>query len=55
MEADRRLYGRFPQWRASEAALVALADKFSGFSDEAVLLKTVVINGLCRTNAVSLK
>jgi hypothetical protein len=55
MDAVGRLYGRLPQWRASEAALVALADKFPGFSDEAVLLKTVVINGLYRTNALSLK
>jgi hypothetical protein len=55
MEAVGRLYGRLPQWRASEADLVVLADDFPGFSDEAVLLKTVVINGLDGTNVVSLK
>jgi hypothetical protein len=54
IEVAGRLYRRLPQWQASEAALAALADKFPGFSDDAVLLKAVAINGLYGTKVLAL-
>jgi len=54
IEAAGHLYSHLQQWRLSEAALDALAERLSGFSDEVVLLKVVAVNGLYGTNVLAL-
>jgi len=54
IEAAKRLHERLPQWMTSDAALNALAERFPGFSDEAVLLKAVTINSLYGTNVLAI-
>jgi len=54
IEAAGRLYLQLQQWRLSEAALDALAERFTGFSEEAVLLKVVTVNSLYGTNVLAL-
>jgi len=54
VEAAGRLYSQLRQWQVSEAALDALADRVPGFSEEAVLLKAVAVNGLYGTNVLAL-
>jgi hypothetical protein len=54
IEAACRLHRELGIWRAADSALEALAQKFPGFKQEAVLLKVVTINALYYTNVYAL-
>ena len=50
IDAACRLHDELAIWKATDNALKALAQKFPGFRDEAVLLNVVAINSLYYTN-----
>jgi hypothetical protein len=52
--AAERLHARSRQWRVSDDALHALAQRFPDFGDEAVVLKCVAINALYGTNVFAI-
>jgi len=54
LTAAKRLYGRLPQWHATNRALEALGQRFPDFGIESALLKVAAVNQLYGTNVYAI-
>ncbi len=54
IDAAGRLRENLKQWQLSDAALIALHEKFPGFDPEVCLLKSVAVNAIYGTNVLAI-